>query len=271
MPSSKTLSIIILCGAMVLSIWLINKNNLAKESLNPIAGVESTASFVPENFKSNEDWKKMISTVNATTEVASALKDVSVPEDATLTNQFSIDFMSQYIRVKGSGIPLDNNSINGIANSILSNPQYLKSEGAIYIKENLNIDSSFSQSSKASYKQIVFASIKDGFAKVKVEPILILKESVDQDDERILTALDPIIAANKKVISDMLNVTVPKAAVTLHLNLMNALSDMLSDTESMRVFFADPTRSLGAIRNYQEHMATFIDALSAMNKYLASI
>ncbi len=271
MPSSKTLSIIILCGATVLSIWLINKNNLAKGSLNPVAGIESTASFVPDNFQSNDDWKSMIATVNATKEVAPSLRNTEIPEDTTVTNQFSIDFMSQYILQKGSGQPLDNASINNIATNILSNPQYLKSEGAVYVKENLNIDSSFGQNSRSQYKQIVFQSIKNGFAKVKVEPYLILKEAIDLNDERILTALDPIILANKTVISDMLKVTVPKAAVTIHLNLMNALSDMLADTESMRVFFADPTRGLGGVTNYQEHMSTFIKAVTTMNKYLASI
>ena len=83
-----------------------------------------------------------------------------------------------------------------------------------------------------------------------------------------MAKLDPIILSGKMVMTNMLNMTVPREAVGIHIRLLNSLSNTLADLESMRVIFDDPIRGLGGMNSYSNDANTFIGALNTMSQYL---
>ncbi len=104
---------------------------------------------------------------------------------------------------------------------------------------------------------------------MKGEPTSIFKDAINSASEIKLAKLDPIIFLNKSFLMDLLNMNVPEKAVKVHLALMNASSNLLSDLEGMRVVFVDPVRSLTAAGQYQKHLLDLKTSLDNLYVFFA--
>jgi type 1 fimbria pilin len=78
----------------------------------------------------------------------------------------------------------------------------------------------------------------------------ILEKALNSDDASQLTKMDAYITANQAFINDLLNINVPSDASKLHLELLNASSDILSNMQSMRNTFVDPVTGMAGMSQY---------------------
>ncbi|MEQ1666366.1 MAG: hypothetical protein ABL927_13430, partial [Bdellovibrionales bacterium] len=188
-------------------------------------------------------------------------------EDNTITAKLSKDIMARYLSVKGSGKQITPEDLNDITSNVLSNPEYTTSNGAKYIISNLKIISG-DPDSIITYKASVKTAVAKAFSHLKEDPYATMAKAIKLSNPNQLRSLDPIISACKVAINDLLNIPVPKEAITVHLNLLNSFSKMLADLESLHLIFDDPVKSLSGITQYDEDKAEFINSTKKMSEYI---
>ena len=272
MPSNKILVVFIFCIAVVLSTWLLFRNSkdytfIAKPSVTATGGV--TARPYIETSE-NDDWKKMLSKIEPENQAyvdLTANKSTDFDE-TTITAQVAKDYFSQYLLAKQGGKELTQQDIEKIAQNISSTPQYLKSDGAVYISANLHTVPQNDLTALKKYKNDFNLSSNKWSSQIKDNPLVIVSTALQSDNQKELEKLDPLITIAKGFISDFLKMEVPPSAVSVHLAMLNSFSDLLSDLEAMRVVFEDPIRAAGALGQYGNHMTQFNTALQNMNMFL---
>lgn len=270
MPSRKVSTVIIICIAIIISIWVITRNSNANLAT---LGNDSVSAFMVENNENaNDEWKKILVDINTKNQevlVDLTNKPESTFDDTTITAQISQDFMSQYIILKNSGKELTQEEIGILAQKVMSDPKYTEISGAEYKASNLNINNNTDKNTINTYKDRMTAIIKAGLSKPKEDPAIVVLNVLKTEKYEELSKLDHIILANKTAITELINVPVPRIAVNIHLALLNSLSNILSDLEAMRVLETDPMRSFIAINQYDANLSNLMNALSTMSRYLA--
>ena len=268
MPSNKILFMLIICFGIVVSVYLFSRNpDNSKFLTQGIDGV-STNPYINVDENTNNDWKKILismdSSKNATTILTN--NDPSVFDDTTLTGQMSRDLLSQYLSAVRGGEFTKEESIK-IAENTLSIPGYTKTGGAKYIASNLHVTAETDRDSMQAYEDKINLILQNRSSKVKENPLAIFQDAITRANETKLAKLDPIILQNKGLLNDLLLVEVPKSAVGVHLALLNAFSNILSDLEAIRVVFTDPVRSLVAVNQYQLDESSLKIALNNINSF----
>ena len=188
-------------------------------------------------------------------------------DDTTLTTQMARDFMSQYLLLKKGGQAITEAEISQIANNVLSLPTYTKSEGAVYIALNLKITNNIDKSTVSRYRDDVNWTLKTRSMQVKDGPVSILNEAMNTQNQATLDRLDGIISITEGLIQDLLAIEVPKDAVSVHLGLLNAVSNILASLEAMKLAFIDPVKSYAGTNQYNNNVINFQTALSDENDY----
>ena len=272
MPSNKIITILIVCAGIVISIWLLQKNT---RSISTVQNTNSIYSDTDQNTETTEntDWKNILVTVdekNQNSTIISNQDEAETFDETTLTAKIAKDFFSQYLMLKKGGQTITPDEINRIAQNTLLLPEYTKSTGAVYLSTNLHINTEINTESLRTYRDTLNKNLKNrlGTIQTKEDPMTILIKAVKTDDEKEISKLDPIILAGKGIISDLLNMEVPKEVVTLHLFLLNASSNLLSNLEQMRVTLTDPVRSFAGANHYSKHITEFQTAITNLNLYL---
>jgi hypothetical protein len=270
MPSNKILTTIVICLGLIVSVWLIQKVPAGTVKNTAINSVTSAKNTINDD---NYDWKSTLETISKSDQKVLDVTKNSNNEfdDSTLTAQIAKDFFSQYLLAKKGGVDITAIEVQQIASNVLSNQQYIVSRGVLYNENNLKIVNSSDSRTMLAYKSAMVTSIRKGFESLKRDPSGIVVVAINTKDASRLSGLDPIISANKVIISDFLSIQVPKGAVSVHLTLLNALSNTLEDLESMRSLFDDPLKGFGAIKFYDTHTTEFINSLNSMSAYLVKI
>lgn len=271
MPSRKIVTVLILCFGVVFSTWLFTKNS--ENSKNIIAENTNTGSLEPiiniEGEK-NDEWKKILTTVDTKSKnyIDLTKNGSNVNDDATLTDQMSKDFLSQYLLTIKNGTPITPQIADTIAKNTLVLPDYKKSY-AIYVNKNLRISPKTDKNTVLSYKDAVNAALKNVyFFKIKDDPMVVMINAIQTENETELKKIDPLIAINKAFIQDMLKIEVPQTAVEAHLAVLNSSSQVLSNLEAMRVSVSDPVAAFSVLGNYAAYLDNFRITLINLNAYL---
>jgi hypothetical protein len=268
MPSNKTLFVLIICFGIVTSVYLLARNSKSVPFLTQNTNSISTNPYINLSENINSDWQKILVNVDSSKSTTTILTmdNSSLLDETTLTAQMSRDFLSQYLLAikKGSVTPEESAKIAEIT---LSTPGYTNLVGVKYVSTNLHVTTKSDSFSLQIYKNAVNQVLKDKSSQLKEDPASIFQDAINSASENKLKKLDPIILLNKGFLNDLLNIEVPQKAVGVHLALLNASSNILSDLEAMRVVFTDPVRSLSAIGQYNRHRLDLKIALENINKF----
>ncbi len=270
MPSNKTLTIFILCFGVVVSVWFINnkQKSLSKTTPTKKDGVVAEDPIAIKN--TDYDWKKILTDSNkANSKVIDLTKTVNISEgDNTLTDQMSRDILSQYLIIAKNGQGLTPQMASKIVDNTLSLPDY-KQNSVVYIKENLKIIKKDDPLTFDAYSQKINQALISVYYDVKVDPMAILVNGLQSDNEKELKKLDPLIVINKSTIKTLLEMEVPEAAIPMHLNLLNASSKILSNLEAIRSAVSDPVKVFSVVGDYTTNMQNFGKAVTTLNAFLS--
>lgn len=274
MPSianrNKIYIVSVICFGFVVSIWLIQRTPIIKSSEK---NLETVSVNQYRNIEKNDDWKKILVTVDSSatdTSLVSRNNTASVAlEDSTLTDQMSRDFLSQYLlAVKNNGA-VSSGDAEIIAQNTLSLPEYTESSGAQYVSTNLKISTKTDNDTLRIYRNRLYKILKDRSSNIKDDPIVIVINSMTSEDDRDLAKLDYIINQSRGLLKDLLTLEVPRNTIQLHLSLVNSVSDVMANLESMRLVLGDPVRGLAGIGAYTQNIQEFQAVLEKINKYFA--
>ncbi len=180
------------------------------------------------------------------------------------------DFFAQYLALKQGGAQVTSDQALQIAQNTLSSPEYTQANGAVYTVANLHVSTETNPTLIQKYKAAIGQSFKDHDSKKMGDELTILGNAVKDQNPAELDALDPIIAADKAIMNDFLAMTIPADAVTVHLAFLNAASNILANTEGVRVTFTDPVRSFAATSQFKQHAQDVKVALVNLDTYFKS-
>ncbi len=267
MPSNKIYAILVLCLGVVVSIWLLGKNP-ATAPVAQVGNVDVVTGNRNQDIGTSTDWQKIL--VQTSTGIQTSVvpkESASTFDDTTVTAQIAKDFFGQYLGIanKGSVSPDDANTI---ANNVLATPAYTQTTGALYIANNLHITAQTDTATVQKYfNALTQIIINRKINNTNDDPMAIVKQALTDNNENDLAKLDPMITQGRGVISDLVAIGVPSDAVKLHLALLNASSNMLSNLEAMRVTFNDPIRSFTGASQYGQHVLDLENALKNLQTY----
>lgn len=187
--------------------------------------------------------------------------------EGTLTDQLAKDYFGRYLSLQQNG-QVTSDQAQQIALNTLASPQYTQATGVIYTKNNLRINTQTSADTFKTYSDTVNNIFLSRHPDHLGEEKTILQQAAETGNSTELNKLDPIIIAYRGLISDLLAVYVPADAVTIHLGLLNASSNVLQNIESMRVTFTDPVKSFAGVSQYDKHMSELAVALQNFQLYM---
>lgn len=270
MPSRKILFVLIISFGVVTSVYLFSRTPGQSFFPTPNTNKVSANPYIQIDEDENSNWEKILTTVDSSKNTITVLNnnDNDAFEETTLTAQMSRDFLSQYLLAIKNG-PITAEQSAQIAANTLSVPQYTTITGPRYVALNLNLSSKSGSSVDLTYKNTLNSILRERSLQVKEDPMVIFKDAIATENESKLAKLDPIILTNKGLLTDLLNIEVPQKAVKVHLELVNATSNLLSDLEALRVAFSDPVRSLTTISAYESHIFDFNKATQNIKTYFA--
>jgi hypothetical protein len=269
MPSNKIFVTLIMCVAVVISIWLLFRTPVQIPGPQQNTNAVSIRSYISDSNNGGSDWKKILVSLATSSETVTNLtNNGSTYDDTTLTGQMSRDFMSQYLLLVKSGQTLTSDQMAQIANNVLSSPQYASSSGPIYVGANLHIIYNADPDTLGKYKSTVNLIMKNIAAQVQNNSDVTLNSIGGSSLASGLSKIGVFVTVGHKFINDLLNMEVPTKAIAVHLGFLNAISNVMSDMESMREINADPVRSIIGMSQYNKHLTDFQIALTNMNAYL---
>jgi hypothetical protein len=244
------------------------KASLSKK-LEEVKQEVSVRPFINSNQDTNDDWKKILTTVDKKNQVVTSVvkTDSSSFDDTTLTAQMSKDVLSRYLMSKKGGKDLTQEDVANIANDVMTSPEYSKKGGVIYVSKNLHVISETDQATVKKYKTEVGSMLKKRKAEIAVDPTYIIGVAIAREDENMLKRLDPIILTGKSSVTDLLGVNVPSDAVQLHLKLINVSSALVADLENIRKLSTDPASALVGISQYTNNLQEFENSINNLDAY----
>lgn len=226
----------------------------------------------PENNDPNanlKNWQAVLSKISSTT-VSSTNSDLATTEgEGTLTDKMAKDFFGQYLILTQNGNEVTETEANQIAQNTISGSEYVQAQGTAYSKKDLRIENIVNSTTKDIYSSALYNSIQKRSPKNSENELDIFSRAVQNESKAELQKLDPIITAYKGIIADMLTMKVPADAINLHLELLNAESNILANIQAMRQLFTDPVLSLSAVKQYEDNVVTMSLAIKKFGAYFS--
>jgi hypothetical protein len=93
------------------------------------------------------------------------------------------------------------------------------------------------------------------------------RDGEEQNDPTILAKIDPIIADYKNILNGLLNITAPPSIASMHLDLVNAMSERLSTAELLQIVNTDPAAGLQGAGQYLNSLQDFSKAFQQIEQY----
>ncbi len=176
------------------------------------------------------------------------------PENLTETDKFSQELFSTVATLNQTG-GLDEMTADKISSSLA---EHIKNSvpKKIYTLADLKIINSDSNQTIQNYAEVLDNVFKKYPMDYSINDVL-QKFVVDGNnvDTSVLVELDPIITQLKKVISEMIKISVPKSLSSLHLDFLNGLERLSENLSDIKLYDSDAIVALGGVSQYKNNSA----------------
>ncbi len=180
----------------------------------------------------------------------------------TLSEQIAREFFSQYMAAKQSGQPFTAKNEKEILLHFFNNPPPLAA-ATRYTEKDLAAGASLHDYGNGVAAILLKYSDKTGENELQT-----LQAAADSEDAGKLTKLAARRIAYQNALKDLLALPTPSEAVTLHLDLLNAIAAMEKGVSGMQLIFSDPVKSLETIGQYPQGLDSFYASVGAIGKLL---
>lgn len=220
MPNKKILFILIICLAIVSSVFIFEKAKKDKTS-NELANVEVVSPNMTDSELDLKLWQETLAQINSsTTEMAT--KGGEVSEDKTLTGQIAKDFLAQYLILKQNNNSVSSEELKQITTNTLS-VSNLDTNSVIYTEKDLIISGLSDKKTAQTYFDNIKTISKKWPVKTDVSDIVLLSDMVSTNDMSKLKEIENSVKTYRGALVGLLKTTVPTDAVQAHLHLVLSL------------------------------------------------
>lgn len=296
--ASVVLALLIVSGAWYFS---TGKNN-QKDSVSPDSGLKQVANLIAEKDSDNDglkDWEEPLwgtdpqksDTDGDKTNDGDEIKTNRDPlkpapndirqetakqtgvatstEEITATDKFSRELFARYLAFKQGGEALDQKSQDIIISSMLAETQ-LDIKAPIHSSAEFKLSQDNSATALKNYGNLLGEAIISASPETSVNEIMILNEAVQAESGDKIKELDPIIEGYQKLIKLVMATAVPTEALSIHLNFVNSLEQVLANIKTFRQFFDDPVATLAGINSYEDSVAKLQSSITGFRSFFTA-
>lgn len=168
------------------------------------------------------------------------------------TTQFSRELFARYMTLKQSGLASDVDAQRDLVNDVIQGRAF-NSKAPTYTEKDINISAEVSTASLRKYGNDVATIFNTVLTKSENEGVIV-KRSLENEDEKEIEKLKPIIKNYEAVIAALRKVMVPVSVAPQHLRLINSISKLNYSVQAMAKVYDDPIVSVIGLSFFQEVM-----------------
>jgi len=275
-PSAKiflliTLSLIII-GGLFLLVEYRNKKALATYRAPDIKvsapiTVSSTSTWNPNEFKTWQD-SSGDTTVNGQKPSANK-KTATSTEKETATSAFSKSFFSKYMSLEQNGTVGDKASQDAIIEEVLAT-QEAQFNVIKYKMNDIKTEENTPENLQV-YGNTLSTIYLKYVEKYKQNQVLATESQINQNPTSFYIQMNEVGMIYKNLAEDLSKITVPKALVSLHTDLLNSFYKSSESLLAIAGTEKDPVRSLQGMSSHKDATVAQDNALSAISSYIISM
>lgn len=259
LPSRKILSMLILAIGVVGAVIFAFNDRVTNSTTIKIGDLTAgTKIKIPENSSWQNEIQENVENVE-TIELDSG-------DDAeTLTDNFSVSLMSNYLALKQNG----NLNEQTAQNLIDSGLQYFESTYQVPIDNpEFKIIEDNGKKSVGEYGDSLGSIFKTYTPAKPKNELHILTEIANTQNQEKLKEIDEILVVYNNIKVGLIKIPVPNTFSRSHHDMIKGLSGITTGLKEMRSILNDPVKSLISIQTYQENATMFQRAFSATKNFI---
>lgn len=187
-------------------------------------------------------------------------------ENLTLTDAFARNFFAEYMNLQQSGVKITTDNAEKIAGDYLKNATLPSVSAKQYNQTDLLLTDS-DKTHIANYQTAMAAVFDKYWPKGKTNELAIMQKAFAGDNTKALIELAPIISAYQNTMDNILTLSVPQLAVSIHLNVLNSLATYIQTLKMIQLTDTDPLGGLAGLNAYQNNYANVSVSLVNMQRY----
>jgi len=170
-------------------------------------------------------------------------------DSVTQTGKIGQEIFDKYLALKQQGIPIDNATKEKLIQEAIKDNPY--PGGKIYITSDIKIGGTETTNTLRVYgDNLVDIATKNSPVNSQQTERDIILNAVQTKNLDNIKNLDPFIKSYHNILTDLLNIKVTQGVSDRHLTLINSISAMLYDIESVRAMNDDPARGIKGVKSY---------------------
>jgi Bacterial TSP3 repeat len=187
-------------------------------------------------------------------------------ENLTLTDTFARNFFTEYMNMQQSGVQITSTNADQIASDYLKKTPLPSITAKQYTQADLSLTDS-DQAHLSSYQNAITAIFAKYWPTGKTNELSIMQQAFVNNDTKALDNMTVIISAYQNTLSNSLTLSVPKLAVSLHLNMINSLSVYIQTLKMIQLAYTDPLSGLVGLNAYQTNQANVLVSMANLRMY----
>ncbi|MES2314622.1 MAG: hypothetical protein V4524_01645 [Patescibacteria group bacterium] len=268
-PHKQTLTIAIVC---ILAVGATTAYTYWQPAPQPRADIAVQADDTNQNLiiSSSTDWKKQFFDVNGSNTSIGKASNGSTASDTplTLTDKVGRDFFARYIELKQNNLDGNKQLVQGVIDQTLANAQVESSAVKIYTAKDISVLGTTDANTLHIYGNTVGSIIITYGPKKNAADLAY--NAFDKNDLTLLSQIDAVTAAYKKVAQLLISTQVPQPLVQNHIDLINSINKMASISQALRNIEGDPMQSIVSLSNYGTTQSSILSTFMSMNSYFST-
>ncbi len=206
-------------------------------------------------------------TIDTTIKISGTDANTNIAE--TETDTMARDLFTQYMELKKAGTPIDEKTQTILITNLLQNKS-LQNTHKTYTSSDIKNITTNTATAMRNYGNRLGRILVADSPKASQNEIVIIEKALTSGNQSDIQQLNPIINGYNTIITNLISVTVPKNALTLHIHLINDISRVRDDIQDMSTTFNDPVKALLSMNDYRQSVSSLVSDLTQIKTYFSN-
>ncbi|HEY9481295.1 MAG TPA: hypothetical protein VIR98_03655 [Candidatus Paceibacterota bacterium] len=220
------------------------------------------------------DWEKVLETIQGSSTIDDKIATLSQTPDSntdikplTATDRFAQRFFEEYVKLKGSGATIDENTSVNLVNKLLSQDYgSAASSEKSYTPQDIVILTDSSTAALKKYGNTLGSALSQPLPEGYVNELTLLNQAYESGDTSGFEKMALNIARYQQIRTLIAGIPVPKTFSNAHIALLNSISAIIEGVRGMTLIDSDPVGATQMILRYEDG----IKALDLSTREIAS-
>ncbi len=187
------------------------------------------------------------------------------PAPQTLTDKISQDLFTQVWQIHQAGLDTDNAALGNVTSNF-ADQVAAAAAPTMYSAKDMKAIPDAGNSAIATYATNIMTVLKT----IPLADAATIANNALSNNSGSLKEIDPIISSYQAILNKLKAMNVPSTFLSYHLNIVNAMSTLLFNAQSLRKADIDPVRGLAAVSIYIQGMQQPSSALDDLSSGFTS-